>query len=74
MNSFNPMNLMNMMMQNQQKSIPTQQSAPPFNINQMRQFMPQINDTMLQQLVNKARAQGISDADIEVGLQILRNL
>ena len=44
------------------------------DINKLRQALPQLNDDKLQQLIAQARFQGMSDRDIESGLQILQQL
>lgn len=44
------------------------------DINKLRQALPQLNDDKLQQLIAQARFQGMSDRDIESGLQFLQQL
>ena len=51
-----------------------QQNIPPVNHQQMKQLMPNINRNMLAQLVEQARQKGISEEDIEKGLDFLLKL
>ena len=51
-----------------------QSQVPYFNKEQFKSFLPNINNNMMQQLVQKARAQGISDSDIEAGLNFINRL
>lgn len=44
------------------------------NLQQFQQWLPQINDNMMNQLVQQARGQGISEQDIQKGLQMIANL
>lgn len=44
------------------------------NIQQFQQWLPQINDNMLSQLAAQARQQGISEQDIQNGLNIINKL
>lgn len=102
MTSFNPMQMMGQMMNNNpftqmmnqmskmkqsgnqnlntlfggQSSLFSQgqSQVPSFNKEQFKSFLPNINNNMMQQLVQKARAQGISDSDIEAGLNFINRL
>lgn len=50
------------------------QNAPnriPINPNQFRQMAHSITDNMLEQLVRQAQSQGISNKDIEAGLDFI---
>ena len=68
MNLSNPFQmLMNMNMFNNKQSI-------PFNLDQFKTFIPKINDNMLSELVKQARIQGISEQDIEQGLNLIMGL
>ena len=51
-----------------------QQQMTGVNPQQFQQWLPQINQNMLQQLVNQARQQGISEQDIKTGLEFLNQL
>lgn len=51
-----------------------QSQIPSLNKEQFKSFLPNINNNMMQQLVQKARAQGISDSDIEAGLNFINRL
>ena len=54
----------------QQKQNQSQQIDP----NKFRQIVPSLNDNILSQLVAQARSQGISDSDIRVGLDFIKQL
>lgn len=47
---------------------------PPINIQQLKQALPQLTKENYAQLVSQARAQGISERDIESGLNFLLQL
>jgi hypothetical protein len=47
---------------------------PPINIQQLKQALPQLTKENYAQLVSQARAQGISEQDIESGLNFLLQL
>lgn len=47
---------------------------PPINIQQLKQTLPQLTKENYAQLVSQARAQGISEQDIESGLNFLLQL
>lgn len=65
----NPMQMMQRMMggKNFQNNV-------KINPEQMKQFMPNINKNMLAQLVEQARQKGISEEEIEKGLDFLLKL
>ena len=65
----NPMQMMQRMMggKNFQNNV-------KINPEQMKQFMPNINKNMLAQLVDQARQKGISEEEIEKGLDFLLKL
>lgn len=48
--------------------------TPRFNEVQFKQIVPQLTDNILQQFVEEARRQGISDGDITAGLQYINSL
>lgn len=54
-------------------NIPTY-NRQPINQAQFKQMAPNISDNMLQQLVQTARMQGISEADIEAGLNFIKQM
>jgi hypothetical protein len=64
------------MFQQMQNQFPMQnnQGNPPINPTQFKQFLPQLNDNILQQMANQARAQGISENDITVGLNFIKKM
>lgn len=68
MNSFNPFN---MLMNKQINSAPKQIIINP---QQFKQMVPMLNQNILQQLVQQARNQGISDQDIQQGLNYIQSL
>lgn len=51
---------------------PTQ--TPRIDPNQFRQFAITLNDNYLNQLAQMARQRGISDADIQAGINFIRSL
>ena len=69
---YNPFQQMPMMPQNHPFAPNTQ--APRIDPNQFRQFAMTLNDGHLQQLAQMARQRGISDADIQAGLNFIRSL
>lgn len=69
-NNINPMKMMQQMFGGKNY----QQNIPPVNHQQMKQLMPNINRNMLAQLVEQARQKGISEEDIEKGLDFLLKL
>jgi hypothetical protein len=44
------------------------------NPQQFQQWLPQVNQNMLQQLINQARQQGMNDADIQAGLNFINSM
>ena len=44
------------------------------NPQQLQKWLPQINDNMMQQLIQQARQQGISEKDIQAGLRLIQQL
>ena len=44
------------------------------NPQQLQKWLPQINDNMMQQLIQQARQQGISEKDIQTGLRLIQQL
>lgn len=68
MNLFNPLNtLMN-------KQVNFTPKKNTINFQQFRQMVPMLNQNILQQLVQQARSQGISDQDIQQGLNYIQSL
>lgn len=65
----NPMQMMQQMMGGKKF-----QNNVKINPQQMKQFMPNINKNMLAQLVEQARQKGISEEEIEKGLDFLLKL
>ena len=84
MASFNPFQMMMggmggpmgnpMQMMQQMRGGKTNQNNVKINPQQMKQFMPNINKNMLAQLVEQARQKGISEEEIEKGLDFLLKL
>ena len=50
------------------------QQVPRIDPNQFRQFAMTLNDQSLAQLVQMARQRGISDADIQAGINFIKSL
>jgi hypothetical protein len=53
---------------------PQQQQMTGVNPQQFQQWLPQINQNMLQQLISRARQQGMSDSDIQAGLNFINSM
>lgn len=47
---------------------------PPINPDQFRQLVPSLSQSFLDQLVKEARLKGISEQDIENGLNFIKTL
>ena len=69
----NPFSPMAPMMQQNFGFAPTMQT-PRIDPNQFRQFAVTLNDNSLAQLVQMARQRGISDADIQAGINFIKSL
>lgn len=52
----------------------TQQQLPQINEQQFRQFAMTLNDNSLGQFAQLARMQGISEQDIQRGIQFIKSL
>lgn len=50
------------------------QQTPRLDPNQFRQFAMTLNDSSLAQLAQMARQRGISDADIQAGINFIKSL
>jgi hypothetical protein len=50
------------------------QQVPHIDPNQFRQFAMTLNDQSIAQLVQMARQRGISDADIQAGINFIKSL
>ena len=53
---------------------PQQRQMTGVNPQQFQQWLPQINQNMLQQLISRARQQGMSDSDIQAGLNFINSM
>lgn len=51
-----------------------QNSNQGIDIQQMKQVLSQLDNNKLQRLVAQARLQGVSEQDIEAGLQIIQQI
>ena len=63
-----------MMTQFYGRTQPTYQSRPQIDPQQFRQFAITLNDNALNGFAQMARAQGISEQDIQRGIQIIKSL
>ena len=70
----NPFQQMMAPMMPQNFGIAPSTQTPRIDPNQFRQFAMTLNDGHLQQLAQMARQRGISDADIQAGLNFIRSL
>lgn len=71
MDLFNPFGLMQ---QNFGRPQSTQRQLPQINPQQFRQFAITLNDQALNNFAQMARAQGISEQDIQAGIQFIKSL
>ena len=55
-------------------AMPQQRQNPQFNQQIFTQKIKQVNDQFLNQVVDQARAQGISEQDIQNGINLINNL
>lgn len=55
-------------------AMPQQQRNPQFSQQIFTQKIKQVNDQFLNQVVEQARAQGISEQDIQNGINLINNL
>lgn len=51
---------------------PNRQSG--INPQQFQQWLPQLNQNMLSQLINQARQQGMSEQDIQTGINFINQM
>ena len=72
MDYFNPF-MRNMQMASAQPQ-PQQQQQTQVDPQQFRQFAITLNDTALNNFAQMARAQGISEQDIQRGIQFIKSL
>ena len=56
------------------QNLPNSQQRPQINPQQFIQVAQTLDQNSLSRLVNMARAQGISDADIQAGLNFINSL
>lgn len=63
-----------MLQQMQQQMPQRQQQVPPINPEQFRQFAITLNDQSLAQFAQLARQRGISEQDIQSGIQYIKSL
>lgn len=73
MDYFNPF-MKNMQMTPAQSMYRQPQSRPEINPQQFRQFAITLNDAALNNFAQMARAQGISEQDIQRGIQFIKSL
>lgn len=73
MDYFNPF-MRNAQMAPTQPMYRQQQQLPQINPQQFRQFAITLNDTALNNFAQMARAQGVSEQDIQRGIQFIKSL
>ena len=73
MDYFNPF-MRNEQMAPAQPMYRQQQPLPQINPQQFRQFAITLNDTALSNFAQMARQQGISEQDIQRGIQFIKSL
>lgn len=69
----NPMLQMMNIMQKRNQPIRSEKNIP-INQQQFKQFLPNIDDNILEQLAQQAKNQGMSEADIQAGINFIKNL
>ena len=71
----NPQQVMRQFQRNQSRMFNGQQpQTPPINQQQFIAWVPQINPAMLNQLAAVARSQGMSETDINAGINFIQDL
>ena len=73
MDCFNPF-IRNMPMMPVQQMYGQKQAVPQIDPQQFRQFAITLNDNALNNFAQQARAQGISEQDIQRGIQFIKSL
>lgn len=63
MNNFNPF-----------ANFGQQNMGPQINPSQFKTYLPQINENMMNQLIQQARQQGISEEEIQQGLNFINSM
>ena len=74
MGFYNPFSQMPQMPMQQNFGFAPQQQQPRIDPAQFRQFAMTLNDNYLAQLAQMARQRGISDADIQSGINFIKSL
>lgn len=74
MDYFNPFNMRNMSMAPVSPMPMQQQTAPPIDPQQFKQFAITLNDNALSNFAQMARQRGISEADIQNGIRFIKSL
>ena len=71
---YNPFPMMAPMPVQQNFGFAPTTQTPRIDPNQFRQFAMTLNDNYLAQLAQMARQRGISDADIQAGINFIKSL
>lgn len=78
MNNFNPMQMMGGFqmnpMQMMMQGLGGAQMNPTINKQQFKQYLPNINSNIFEQLKQQARARGISEEEIEQGMKFIEEI
>ena len=74
MDYFNPFTMRNMPMAPTQPMYGQRQARPQIDPQQFRQFAITLNDQALNNFAQMARQRGISEADIQAGIQFIKSL
>ena len=74
MDYFNPFNTRGTQMAPTLPMYGQRQARPQIDPQQFRQFAMTLNDNSLAQLAQMARQRGISDADIQAGINFIKSL
>ena len=74
MDYFNPFNMRGTQMAPTQPMFGQRQARPQIDPQQFRQFAITLNDQALNNFAQMARQRGISEADIQAGIQFIKSL
>lgn len=74
MNYYNDFSSFNNQGYPNQLNVPTQNQSSRFDINQFNQLVSTLNDESLRRLVSLAQYNGISNVDIQNGLNYINSL
>lgn len=59
---------------NRNMPLPSMQKQPPIDPQKFKALAHNLNDNLLNQLAQRARLQGISEQDIQQGMEIIKKM